>query len=407
MVRRRRPRVLVTGGSIAGPALAWGLCRAGWEPVVLERSASRRDAGQNIDIRGLGHEVLRRMGMGDLVRADLTGEVGTRFVDGAGRVHAEIPRVEGRDGPTAELEILRGRLAAILLGQIEDDVEVRYGDFVTGVDQDGSGVEVSTDAGRQERFDLLLIAEGRSSRTRGLLFGPETRYDDKGLNLTYGTIDRRPGDDDWWTWMNATEGRVVMIRPDNLGTLRAALSFTSVAFGFETLPRASQLHILRERFAMLGWRTGRVLDGFAARPQEVYAERLAQVTVSTWSKGRVALVGDAAWGSGPTGMGTTLALVGAHVLAGELAATATEPGHDPTGAFQRYERLLRRYAETAQNMPPGMPGLMHPTTRTGLAVLRTAQRALATRPGRALTEKAFTNGHKHAPRLPAYPHLRG
>ncbi|WP_414171291.1 hypothetical protein [Clavibacter tessellarius] len=118
-----RPRVLVTGASIAGPALAWGLHREGFDVTLLERSVEQRQAGQNIDVRGLGRDVLRRMGIEDVVMANLTGEDGTRFVDEEGRVLAKFPRAEGEDGPTAEVEILRGRFAGILVDLVRDDVE--------------------------------------------------------------------------------------------------------------------------------------------------------------------------------------------------------------------------------------------------------------------------------------------
>ncbi len=402
---RRRPRVLITGGSIAGPALAWALHREGFEPTVLERSPSRRPAGQNVDIRGLGHEILRRMGVHDAVRSNLTGERGARFVDAAGHVYAEVPMDTGHDGPTAELEILRGQLSAILLDLIEDDVEIRYGDVVTSVDQDGTGVDVGTNSGRRERFDLLLIAEGRSSRTRRMLFADRTRQLDKGINIAYGTIDRDPSDTDWWTWLTTTEGRAVAVRPDNLGTIRAALSFPTPAVGFENLPVDAQLHILRERFRDVGWHTDRILDGFAARPEEFYTERMAQVVVSRWSTGRVALVGDAAWGSGPTGMGTTLSLVGAHILAGELGATLAA-GTTPTHAFARYEQLMRGYADSAQGLAPGMPGIMHPHSATGVALLRATHRLISLAPVRRVLEKTVITSQRHVPHLPAYPQLR-
>jgi len=236
MTAPARPRVLVTGGSIAGPALAWALHREGFAPTVLERSPARREAGQNIDVRGLGRDVLHRMGLHDAVLAKRTGEVGTRFVDEAGRVQAEVTATDGRDGPTAEVEILRGDLSALLLDAVEGDVEVRYGDAVTSVDQDASGVDVTTAAGARERYDLLLVAEGRSSRTRRHLFADATRVLDKGVNIAYGTIDREEADDDWWYWMTTTGRRTVSVRPDPLGTLRASLNFMTPEFGFDAGP---------------------------------------------------------------------------------------------------------------------------------------------------------------------------
>ncbi|RZT86037.1 2-polyprenyl-6-methoxyphenol hydroxylase-like FAD-dependent oxidoreductase [Pseudonocardia sediminis] len=407
MSRQRRPRVLITGGSIAGPALAWSLHREGFEAVVLERSPQRRAAGQNIDIRGLGHEILHRMGIHDAVTGSLTGEVGTRFVDESGRPFVEVSPEEGRDGPTAQVEILRGQLAGILLDLIADDVEVRYGDFVTAVDQDATGVDVTLDSGRRERFDLLLVAEGRSSRTRRLLFAEEARTVDKGVSIAYGTIDRRSADTDWWTWLSTTGGRSIAIRPDNVGTLRAHMSFLTPPFGFETLPSDAQIAILRERFRGVGWETDRVVDGFVARPEEFYTERMSQVIMPRWSAGRVALVGDAAWGSGPTGMGTTLSLVGSHVLAGELGRTLREPGATPAAAFARYEKLLRRYVDSAQGLPPGAPGILHPMTSTGVSIMRAFLRVTTSRPVRGIAEKNLLTSQKHVPVLPEYPRLRG
>jgi 2-polyprenyl-6-methoxyphenol hydroxylase-like FAD-dependent oxidoreductase len=403
----RAPRVLVTGASIAGPALAWGLHRAGFEVTVLERSPGQREAGQNIDIRGLGREVVRRMGIEGLVNDNLTGEEGTRYVDGSGRAYARFPREEGQDGPTAELEILRGKFADLLVNQIRDDVDIRYGDFVTAVQQDDAGVDVQLDGGSQERYDLLLVAEGRSSRTRRLLFGDQTEYRDHGVSITYGTIDRRDTDADWWEWYTAVGGRVASIRPDNVGTMRASMSFESEPMGFESLPVESQLTVLRERFRGAGWQTERILDGFTAQPDEFYTQRMEQVVVSSWSKGRVALIGDAAWGSGPTGMGTTLSLVGAHILAGELARTLSGDASDrPAAAFGRYEGLMRGYADSAQGLPPGGARLLHPSTATGVALIRGLHRVVSAKPVQGIAQKFFLTSARNVPELAEYPFLR-
>ncbi|MGL5860989.1 MAG: FAD-dependent monooxygenase, partial [Phycicoccus sp.] len=257
----RSRRALITGASIAGPALAWGRARAGWQVTLLERSDRSRSTGQNIDIRGLGREVVRRMGVHEQVMENLTGETGTRSVDEFGRAYATFPRAEGQDGPTAEVEILRGRLAEILTGVLPGDVEQRFGDLVVEVDQDDDGVDVRFESGSKERFDLLLVAEGRSSRTRRLLFAPETELRDFGVSIAYGTLERRPEDADTWDWYTARRGRVASIRPDNEGTMRASLSFESEPSGFESLgdPEA-QLHVLGARFAGAGWQTDRILD---------------------------------------------------------------------------------------------------------------------------------------------------
>lgn len=406
MPESSRPRVLVTGSSIAGPTMAWALDRSGFDVVLLERSPRARQAGQNIDVRGLGREVIRRLGVEDEIMASLTGEEGTRYVDDEGRPYAEFPRVEGEDGPTAEIEILRGRLAEILVGIVPDGVEQRHGDFVVDVQQDQRGVDVTLASGEQERFDLVVVAEGRSSRTRRLVFADETRLKDHGVSIAYGTLDERPEDPRTWDWYTAPGGRVASIRPDNVGSMRASLSFESDDRDFESSPVEDQLEVLRRRFAGARWQTDRILDGFEARPEEFYTQRMEQVIVSTWSNGRVALVGDAAWGSGPTGMGTTLALVGAYVLAGELARDRDGASIDPTAAFRRYEDLLRTYADSAQGLPPGGARLLHPSSRIGVGLLRLAHWTASRGPVRGFAQRHLLTSAKGEPDLPAYPHLR-
>lgn len=410
-VPHHRPRVLITGASVAGPALAWGLDRSGFDVTLLERSPQQRTTGQNIDVRGPGHEVLRRMGLRDTVMQHLTGEAGTRYVDDEGAPYATFPKTEGQDGPTAEIEILRGTFAGILVDALPASIDRRYGDFITGAEQDDTGVDVRYDHGAPERFDLVVVAEGRSSRTRRILFADETEYRDFGVSITYGTIDRISSDSDHWDWYTAPRGRVASIRPDDEGTIRASLSFESEPMGFEQLPVDVQLRILRERFRGAGWQTERILDGFTERSDEFYTQRMEQVVVSRWSKGRIALLGDAAWGSGPTGMGTTLSLVGAHILAGELARTIepdTGTGTRPSigDAFARYEDLLRGYADSAQGLPRGGARLLHPSSKAGVRAMRTVLRVASLGPVRGFAQKYLLTSEKHVPVLLDYPTLQ-
>jgi 2-polyprenyl-6-methoxyphenol hydroxylase-like FAD-dependent oxidoreductase len=139
-----RGSILISGAGVCGPTLAYWLRKYGWETTVLERAAALRTAGQNVDVRGAGRLVARRMGIEDQIRQAGTGEVGTRFVDGRGRAIAEFPAGTGdSDGATAELEILRGQLVRLLVELTEDGVEYLYGDHIEGVRQDDAGVTVT------------------------------------------------------------------------------------------------------------------------------------------------------------------------------------------------------------------------------------------------------------------------
>jgi 2-polyprenyl-6-methoxyphenol hydroxylase-like FAD-dependent oxidoreductase len=371
------PRILISGASIAGPALAFWLNERGWATTVVERFDALRDTGQNIDIRGAAREVVRRMGLEDAIRAASTGELGTEFVGADGGVLASFPA--GRSdsgGPTAELEILRPELSRLLYERTRGRTEYVFGDRIEALDEQDAGVTVTFRHGRPRTFDVVVIAEGFRSRTRSLLF-PDPDVRDLGVYIAYLTVPRTDTDTGWWRWYNAPRGRVVSLRPDNQGTTRALLSFRSDVGGLDELAPADQARILRSTFRDAGWETPRVLD--ALDEDTLYFDALGQVRLPAWSRGRVGLVGDAAYcPSAVSGMGTSVALVGAYVLAAELAAAGDHRG------FARYEAALRPYVERAQKLPPGTPRLAHPRSRAGVAVLRTAMRLAGSPPVKRL-----------------------
>lgn len=396
--------VLVTGGSIAGPAQAWALARAGFDVTLLERASAPREAGQNIDIRDAGHDVLRAMGVRDEVAANTTGEIGLRYRDPEGRPYADLPTTEGRDGPTAELEILRGRLSEILRRLTVDHprVEHRYGDSVADLTQDDDGVDVRFAGGGRERFDLVVVAEGRNSTTRDLVLADTVTRVSRDQYIAYGTVPRTPEDDDWWNWMTTTDGRMVSTRPDDVGTIRANLSFLAPDLALDKIGHAAQMTVLRTRFAGVGWAADRILEGFAASPEEFYMERMDKVALSAYSRGRVIVVGDAAWAAGPTGMGTTLALVGAYVLAGELDRARSASTVDHARAFRGYESVIRPYAEAVQTLPPGGPRAVLPRSARALALQRAVHRVIARPSVRDRLEHRFVSRAGGDFRLPRY-----
>lgn len=373
------PSILISGGSVAGPALASWLTTHGWTTTVVERFEKLRDTGQNIDIRGAAREVVRRMGLEDAIRAASTGEQGTEFVRADGTVLAAFPAGESdTGGATAELEILRGELSRLLYEHTCADTEYVFGDRITALDEhddgaDGGGVTVTFAHGRPRTFDVVVIAEGLTSQSRSLIF-PDAQVRDLGLYVAYLTIPRTDPDTDWWRWYNAPAGRSITLRPDNVGTIRATLSFRSDVRGLEDLRPADQARILRRTFHDAGWQTPRILAALDDAP--FYFDAVGQIRLPAWSRGRIALVGDAAYCPSPvSGMGTSLALVGAYVLGGELGTR-----RDHRAAFAAYEATMRPYVDRAQQLPPGTPQLAHPRTRAGVGVLRAAVRIAGSTP---------------------------
>lgn len=394
-------RVLVSGAGIAGPALAYWLHEYGMSAVVVERHGGLRPGGQTVDLRGAGRTVARRMGLEDAARAASTGEEGVAFVDAHDRVRAAFGVQDfGGEGFVAELEILRGELARLLHERTRGHTEYVFGDRITALDDRDDGVRVSFEHGDDRVFDLVVAADGIGSTTRGIAFGSEARVTPLGLYTAYLTIPRAGSDGSWARWHNAPGGRVVALRPDNLGTTRALLSFLCPPRGFERLPVGAQQDLLRHVFADAGWEAPRVLRELGAA-DEFYFELIGQVRAPRWSRGRVALVGDAGYCASPiSGMGTSLALVGAYVLAGELATHA-----EHRAAFASYERVMRPYVAQAQHLPPFVPRVAHPRSRFGIAVLNTLL-GMAARPAVQRVAQRLTSPPADRIALPDYAHLR-
>ncbi|HXH33743.1 MAG TPA: FAD-dependent monooxygenase [Plantibacter sp.] len=398
------PRVLISGASIAGPALAFWLNRYGWDTTVVERAAALRDGGQNIDIRGAAREVLRRAGLEDAAREATTGELGTRFVGDAGETIAEFPVTDSdTDGATAEVEILRGDLARIFVDRTESSTDYRYGDRITVLEDDGARVRVSFEHADEEDFDLVIAADGIRSTTRDLAFGHEAVVRSLGLEMTYLTIPRDDSDVPWWLWYSGVGGRSITLRPDRHGTTRAVLTEVTKDRGdgvvSERRDAEAQRRHLHARFADLPWQATRILDAMD-NVDDIYYESIGQVRSPRWASGRVALLGDAAWCASPvSGMGTSLSIVGAYVLAGELASHVHH-----RDAFLGYERIMRPYVEQAQSLPPGTPQLANPTSRAGVGVFRTVLRAAASKPAKKLGAQLFSPPADRI-RLPEYEHL--
>jgi 2-polyprenyl-6-methoxyphenol hydroxylase-like FAD-dependent oxidoreductase len=351
-------RVLVAGASIAGPALAHWLGRRGAEVTVVERAPELRPGGQAVDARGVTREVIRRMGLDAAVRAARTETAGAYIVDVAGNV-LETYRADddGGDGYISEIEILRGDLSRVLHDDTQDGVEYIFGDRIAELTQDADGVDVALAGGDRRRFDLVVGADGLHSPLRTMVFGPHERFvRHLGHVMAFYTVPNEFGLDRWLIdYQESESGRSAGLRPIQDATRAMAMfSFPAGDLDVDYRDVAAQKRLLRERMAGLGWLTPRILAHLDHTP-DFYLDQVAQVVMDRWWSGRVGLLGDAAFSSSPlSGQGTGLALVGAYLLAGELAAA----GWDPEAGFAGYEERMRSFVEANQEI-----GRLHARSR--------------------------------------------
>ncbi|MFI2332117.1 FAD-dependent monooxygenase [Nocardia rhamnosiphila] len=392
--------ILISGAGIAGPALAFWLHRYGFHPTVVERAPAPRTGGHPVDIRGTARHVAERMGIVDRVRAANTGARGMAFVDAAGnRVATMGTEVFGDSGgPVAEMSLLRTDLARILYDTTRADIEYVHGDAIGAVAQDRTGVRVGFEHGAPRRFDLLVGADGVHSNVRQLVFGPTQRYlRDLGsyLSLFTTTTER---DHDGWRLMytvpagNGRPGRTAALYPKpEPGTALAGFFLRSAPLSYDRDDIDEQKQIVVRAFEGDGWEVPRMLDAIRDAT-DFYFDRVVQIEVDTWSRQRTVLLGDAGYCASPmSGIGTSLALVGAYILAGELAAA----DGDHTVAYPTYEAKMRRFVDRAQEFArnAGDGGLM-PDSRLQLWLRNQAIRTLRYLPrhlvGRGMEKVAHT-----------------
>ncbi len=373
-------RVLISGASVAGPALAYWLVRAGCRVTVVERAPSLRTAGQGLDVRDTARDIIKRMGIFDRIRDKSSHEEGLEVVDSNNRCFSRFAADKSGKGDsiTSDVEILRGELAGILFDVTKDDVSYIFGDMVESLEETNEEVGVNFANGTPTMpFDLVVAADGLGSKIRGLAFGNgDSHIRSLDSYASYFSIPHGDTDTMWSRVHWIKGGRCMLVRPDNVGRTRAFLCLTAYEKSDERLPRfekatkegiPAQKLLVQELFQDADWEISRILKGMH-ESDDFYMQHIAQVRMNRWSSGRVALAGDAGYAPSPfTGMGTSLAFIGAYVLAGEISR---QPNNIPA-ALESYERVLRPYVESIQKLPPGIPWMVNPQSTLGVRVFET------------------------------------
>ncbi|SDK79204.1 2-polyprenyl-6-methoxyphenol hydroxylase [Nonomuraea maritima] len=348
-------RAIIIGAGIAGLATALRLHQIGWDTLIVERAPQRRGGGYAVTFGGIGYDAAERLGiLADLrAKAFDTTELVYHKPNGERRFALDRATIAATTGPRS-ITILRGDLEAVLYDKVHDHTEIRFGATLTAIDQDSRAVRVTLDDGSIEEADLLIGADGLHSATRALLLGPE---EDFLLDLEHKVavfmLERRPA----------------AIAPGATGTLSSNGRTAAVIgvgdgrnvafFGYRTSharPGEDVATQLERVYGDLGWVIPEALAGLQ-QADSVYFDTVSQVVAPQWSKGRVVLLGDAAWCVTLfAGYGSALAVGGADRLGTELAA---HPGDIPT-ALDAWEAAIRPEAERKQKLGRRVKGVYAP-----------------------------------------------
>jgi 2-polyprenyl-6-methoxyphenol hydroxylase-like FAD-dependent oxidoreductase len=342
-------KILISGASIAGPALALWLARYGAAVTVVEKAPAPRPGGQAVDFKGATHRtVLSRMGILEEVHRRQTGGQDQTIVDGQGRTLAVIPG----EFTGGDVEILRGDLAELLYERTKSSCEYVFGDSVTSLTETAGGVHVTFSSGAPRTFDLVVGADGIHSNVRRLAFGPEEDYV-RFLGHYYALARL------------AVDGEGLMYNePGRMATIggpkaQSFFVFASPELSFDRHDIDQQRKLLMDAYRGGGWRIPELMAEVPTA-QDFYLDSVSRVELSDYARGRVVLLGDAANGNTLGGFGSGLAIVGAYVLAGELHRS----GGDHTAALRRYTNLFRPYAKAARAANAGR--FLAPRTPRGI-----------------------------------------
>jgi len=373
-----RGTVLVSGASIAGPAVAFWLQRYGFTVTVVEKSTGLRGGGYPIDVRGTAVEVARRMGiLRQLQKAHIESRRLT-FINADGSeaavVHPQAVAggVEGHD-----VEVPRGDLAEVLYGAVRDEVEFVFDDSIDVLTEHERGVDVTFRSGVQRGFDLVLGADGLHSRTRELVFGPEEQFHRYlGYCFAIFTMPNTLGLSHEVLIWNTPGRAAALYAVKDSNELHAFLNFAQPEPPGEVfrVPEA-QRDLVATTFADDGWEIPAMVAAMR-HANDAFFDTVSQVRMPCWSSGRIAFLGDAAYApSFLTGQGSSLALVGAYMLARSLAAH-----RDHTEAFAAYERDIRGFVELNQAQVGEGDAALFPTTAEALEKRNNKLRGLTALP---------------------------
>jgi len=386
------PTVLISGAGIAGPVLAFWLTKSGYRVTIVEVADGIRPGGQTVDLRGAGGDVVNRMGLIDQMRQRSLDQRGVAWIKADGSRRAEMPVTAfNGNGLVSKLEILRGDLVDVLYQATKEQTEYRFSTRIEELSQNGDAVMATLSDGSTLSADLVVGCDGPHSAVRRLVFGPEEQFVKPlgGYNAWFTAPDT-VGLDGWYLMYQAP-GLNASMRPSHDPALcKAGLAFRSQPIAYDRRNADEQRALLATYFAGAGWQCDALLSA-AQTADDFYFDAFVQVHMPAISQGRVTLAGDAGYCASPlSGMGTSLALVGAYVLAGELGPAESVDAQRVQSALARYEAVMRPYIDRCQDLPNGIDGYL-PKSASDIAITAQVMKWMQRWPFRSFAEnKWFT-----------------
>ena len=342
---RLRLNVVVSGASFAGLATAFWMNRLGYRVTVVEVGKGLKTGGSPVDIKEGTVDIMKRMGLLERIQASSLKAKAVDFLDVEGVRIARTPAQSGgAQGTNPEYEIERDALLHMMFEEVKSDVEFIFDDSIARLEETADQVAVTFKSGRQRSFSLLFGCDGNHSSVRRMCFGEESAYSHFLQNYFSITIVDKLLIEEDTAQMYNVPGKVVMLNAYNNKTDIIFCFYSEKEVPYSYRDQEEQRGIILQQFGGEGWRTRELLEELS-RCRDFYFDKMCQIRMPSWTKGRVALVGDAGYCASPAaGMGGSLAIVGATALAD---AFQKHPGSFEA-AFREYNDSLRPFVEDVQ-----------------------------------------------------------
>jgi len=337
--------VLISGASFAGLSTAYWMNKAGYQVTVVEIARGLKKGGTPVNIEGNTIGIVKRMGLPDQIRSNNIVTEVMEFINADGVRARQMPLQKEDDQPAKEeYQIERNSLLTILFEAVKDDVDIIFGDSIASLKEEKDYVDVTFKGGTQRSFDLLFGCDGVHSAVRKLAFGEEAAFVHfLGAYFSITIVDKLLIRENILQLYNEP-GKAIMLNTYNNKTDIVLCFSSETEIPYDYRNEDQQRTIILDQFATVGWRGSELLDE-VRKSKTFYFDKLCQVTMPSWTKGRVALVGDAGYCASPAaGKGGSLAIDGAAALAD---AFEKYPGNFEL-AFREYNDSFRPYIEEVQ-----------------------------------------------------------
>lgn len=338
-------RILVSGASFAGLTTAYWMNKMGYKVTIVEIGGQLKKGGTPVDIKGQTIDIIKRMGLFEQIKALKVGPEKWEFKNADDQTgFSLVLRQPGEEFPDYEFEIERDTLLNMLFELIKDDVKFVFGNSIASLHEAEDNIEVTFKDGSKDQYEFVFGCDGIHSAVRKLWFGSESEYAKfLGQYFSIAVVDKLLLDNGvYQMYSEPNKGAALYAHNNKTDVIFTFRPEKEIAYDFRNQEQLKE--IVTKQMQGMKWRTSE-LQTELLNSESFYFDKFCQIKMPSWSKGRVALIGDAGYCASPAaGMGGSLAIIGAVAL-----ADAFEQYKDNYQlAFETYNRDLRPFVESLQ-----------------------------------------------------------